>query len=331
VVRKLNVVDCRELDESLDEAGFRHDGAAIGRRIGAERIGAGLYDAVADHPIWPYHYHYGTEEWLYVISGKPMLRDPGGRRTLGRGDLVCFPANHQGAHTVYGPGRVVIFSTNESSGPWMSVYPDSDKIGVAPGVHEATALNALRLPRSGAVDYWHGEGTAYRPDPVRIEREPTTGPGRPVINALTVALSDPADDAPAGFRFRAAAVGPALGGAGLGATVVELDPGEGSEPYHYEHGREEWVLVLAGTPTLRHPDGTDVLHAGDVVCWLEGPDGAHRLINHGHQVTRAIFLETRGLPANICYPDSGTWTLRNGPDDTSVALGQASPIGDWER
>src|SRR5439155_20166135 len=26
--------------------------------------------------------------------------------------------------------------------------------------------------------------------------------------------------------------------------VVELDPGEGSEPYHYVYGREEWLLVL---------------------------------------------------------------------------------------
>ncbi len=46
--------------------------------------------------------------------------------------------------------------------------------------------------------------------------------------------------------------------------MLELDPGEGSAEYHYEYGREEWVLVLAGTLTLRHPDGEDVLQADDL-------------------------------------------------------------------
>jgi hypothetical protein len=35
---------------------------------------------------------------------------------------------------------------------------------------------------------------------------------------------------------------------------------------------------------------------------------------------RAILLSTTGLPANVCYPDSGTWVLRNGPSDGDVTL-----------
>ena len=68
-------------------------------------FGASVYEAVADRPIWPYHYHYSSEEWLYVISGAPVLRDAGGRRALCSGDLLCFPTDHRGAHTVLGPGR----------------------------------------------------------------------------------------------------------------------------------------------------------------------------------------------------------------------------------
>jgi uncharacterized cupin superfamily protein len=41
--------------------------------------------------------------------------------------------------------------------------------------------------------------------------------------------------------------------------------------YHYEYGREEWVLVLAGMVTLRHPDREDVLRPGDLVCFRKGP------------------------------------------------------------
>ena len=78
-----------------------------------------------------------------------------------------------------------------------------------------------------------------------------------------------------------------------------------AEPYHYVYGREEWLLVLAGTPTLRHPHGEDQLEAGDLVCFPEGPAGAHRLLNRGDSVVRALLLSTTGLPANVCYPDTG--------------------------
>src|SRR5271154_4790984 len=66
--------------------------------------GAGVYRADAGSPIWPYHYHRGVEEWLYVVWGAPMLREPAGGRILTSGDLVCFPSGHLGAHTLQGPG-----------------------------------------------------------------------------------------------------------------------------------------------------------------------------------------------------------------------------------
>ena len=58
--------------------------------------------------------------------------------------------------------------------------------------------------------------------------------------------------------------------------MYDLDPGESVCPYHYEHPEEEWLLVLAGRPTLRDPDGEHELAEGDLVCFLEGPDGAPR-------------------------------------------------------
>ena len=60
-----------ELDEPLDEAGFRHVATSVGLPLGAQRIGASVYRAEAGVPIWPYHYHHGIEEWLYVIVGRP--------------------------------------------------------------------------------------------------------------------------------------------------------------------------------------------------------------------------------------------------------------------
>ena len=120
-------------------------------------------------------------------------------------------------------------------------------------------------------------------------------------------------------------LGPLLGADRLDATVVEFDPGEGSEPYHYVYGREEWLLVLAGTPTLRHPQGDDRLEAGDLVCFPEGPAGAHRLLNRGESVVHALILSTTGLPANVCYPDTGHWLIRNGLGPDVVAR-EAGPL-----
>jgi uncharacterized cupin superfamily protein len=321
-VERLNVLSC-ELDESLDRAGFRHAGASIGHRIGALRLGAAVYQADAGRPIFPYHYHYAAEEWMYVISGAPVLRDAGGLRPLSSGDVVCFPPGHLGAHTMSGPGRFIVFST-DAPGPYVAVYPDSDKIAVALDVVE---LNVLALPRAAAVDYWYGEGTEAPSDPVDVVREPAA-PSRPVINALAVPVGAQSTDAPAGFRSRVAMLASAPGAQRLDAIVLELDPGKGSAEYHYAYGREEWALVLAGMPTLRHPYGEDVLQAGDVVCFAEGPAGAHRLINRGHQVVRMMLLSTTRLPVNVCYPDSGRWWIRNEPDAEDLMLREAEPVGD---
>ncbi len=278
-MRKVNLLRL-ELDEALDEHGFRHRATAVGPRLGARRIGAGLYDAVEGFPIWPYHYHHGVEEWLYVLAGAPVLRGPSGERTLAPGDDVPFPVGRRGAHTLQGPGRFVIFSTGHEREPFMSVYPDSDKVSGPEGM--------LLLRRVG---YWHGEGTA---GPQEVDFE-------------------------VGERDN-----PRL----LENSVVELAPGERSEPYHYVHGREEWLLVLAGTPTLRRPGGEDELEAGDVVCFPEGPDGARELRNQGASAARLWLLSTTDLPANVHYPDSGEWVLRNGPDQALLAP-SVSPLMNW--
>jgi hypothetical protein len=39
-----------ELDESLDGAGFRHVETAVGERLGAQRIGASVYQGEPDGP-----------------------------------------------------------------------------------------------------------------------------------------------------------------------------------------------------------------------------------------------------------------------------------------
>ncbi len=131
-----------------------------------------------------------------------------------------------------------------------------------------------------------------------------TATARPEVNAALIEVV--ADSGfPAGFRTRYRQLGPLLGAELLGATVYELEPGERNGPYHYEIGNEECLLVLSGTPTLRHPEGRDVLQVGDMVMFPEGTDGAHQLINESSTIARVLILSTMREPYGCLYPDSG--------------------------
>ena len=81
-----------------------------------------------------------------------------------------------------------------------------------------------------------------------------------------------------GWRIKEAFVGHHIGGTLIGASMSEVEPGSKLWPYHTHHANEEWVIVLRGEPTLRTPEGEQVLGEGDVVCFPRGKDGAHQMI-----------------------------------------------------
>lgn len=145
-----------ELPVQQDRPGY----AWLGRRqVASERelrsLGASLYELPEEQWTFPYHYHHGVEEWLYVVNGAPTLREPDRERVLTPGDLVCFPSGPAGVHAVRGPGRVVMFSGMAAAeAASVSVYPDSDKLGVRP---PGGGPDRLDFRRNGAVDYWDGE------------------------------------------------------------------------------------------------------------------------------------------------------------------------------
>ena len=111
-------------------------------------------------------------------------------------------------------------------------------------------------------------------------------------------------DDPEGYRAGMARLGPLVGAEQLGASVYELPPGQSICPYHYEHAEEEWLLVLAGTPSLRHPGGVEQLAPWDVVCFPRGPEGAHKVTNDTEHPARVLMFSTVIWPAVTVYPDS---------------------------
>jgi uncharacterized cupin superfamily protein len=154
-MRRFNILT-GELAVQQGRPGFIWRGQrGVPREFGLRWFGASVYEVPADQWTFPYHYHHGVEEWLYVADGAPTLRDSAGERVLAPGDLVCFPGGPDGAHAVRGPGRVVIFSGVAAAGAAsISVYPDSDKLGVRP---PGGGPDRLAFRRGDAVDYWDGE------------------------------------------------------------------------------------------------------------------------------------------------------------------------------
>jgi uncharacterized cupin superfamily protein len=102
-----------------------------------------------------------------------------------------------------------------------------------------------------------------------------------------------------------AAVGAPAGALELAAKVYELDPGAVGSPFHIHQANEELLLVLAGTPSLRGPDGTQLLSAGAVVAFPRGPAGAHSLVNHTDAPVRYLMVSTTNRPDVVEYLDTG--------------------------
>jgi uncharacterized cupin superfamily protein len=126
----------------------------VGRALGSTELLMFVYDIAPGASSSPYHYEY-DEEWLLVVDGTVVLRAPDGEHTLEHGDLVRFPRGPAGAHKVMNrsesPARTLLFS-RVGGGLAVSVYPDSDTIGVFAGDE-----NDLVFERRTAVPWAHGE------------------------------------------------------------------------------------------------------------------------------------------------------------------------------
>jgi uncharacterized cupin superfamily protein len=135
---------------SAESPGGRID---VGKAAGSTETLMFIYDLAPGRSSSPYHYEY-DEEWLLVVDGTIVVRTPEGEHTLERGDIVRFPAGPAGAHKIMNrsdePARTLLFSS--ARGLAVSVYPDSDTIGVWAGEE-----NDLVFERGSAVPWAHGE------------------------------------------------------------------------------------------------------------------------------------------------------------------------------
>jgi uncharacterized cupin superfamily protein len=126
----------------------------VSRALGSSALAMYVYDLAPGRSSCPYHYEF-EEEWMLVVEGAVVVRTPDGEHTLERGDLVRFAPGPAGAHKIVNrsdaPARTLLFSS--STTPAVSVYPDSDKVGVFAGGE----ADDLFFRRGTAVSWSDGE------------------------------------------------------------------------------------------------------------------------------------------------------------------------------
>ena len=139
-------------------AGFFHRRARIGRSAGAEHLGASLFELPPGTAPFPYHAHYGNEEMVLVLRGRPSLRTPEGWRELEEGEVVAFPRGEQGAHQVanFGEQDARVLIVSEMNGPDVVRYPDSNTVGAYERRPDGGGIR-LVFRAGDAVDYYEGE------------------------------------------------------------------------------------------------------------------------------------------------------------------------------
>lgn len=149
------------------------------------------------------------------------------------------------------------------------------------------------------------------------------------VNIAAPGFAYDPEDAP-GFRAGLLRPGPQLGASRSGASVYELPPGQAVCPYHYEHGEEEWLLVLEGEPTVRHPGGRERLVPWDVVFFPPGPEGAHGVRNETDATVRVLMFSTVVWPAVTVYPDSDKIGVYTQVEGDTVIVRRSDGVGYYE-
>jgi uncharacterized cupin superfamily protein len=65
-----------EWDEVRDRPGWQWKRLGVRRKLGAEQIGASVYELAPGQGTFPYHWHQLREEWLIVLSRRAHAPRP---------------------------------------------------------------------------------------------------------------------------------------------------------------------------------------------------------------------------------------------------------------
>jgi len=114
-----------------------------------------------------FHYHVQREELLIVLEGRLSLRSAAGWEELSEGEVVAFPRGERGAHGYRNNGdeSVRVLMMSEMDGPNISVYPDTNQIGIFDAGHRVERRFGALFNVADAVADYGGKATIVPPAP----------------------------------------------------------------------------------------------------------------------------------------------------------------------
>jgi len=131
----------------------------IASKLGMKSMGCTLVELAPGERAWPFHLHYGFEEFFIILSGSGTLRYDEGEYPIGEGELF---------YAGIGPGTAhQIFNSSDEPLPYLALsavvrpietcyYPDSRKYGSYGWSSEAGDLSFIAHEDSEA-GYYDGE------------------------------------------------------------------------------------------------------------------------------------------------------------------------------
>lgn len=165
----LNLADI-ELEMQQHGEDFKAQLGAVGRQLGAKKLGYRLVVVPSGKRAWPYHCHHANEEMFLILEGEGTLRYAGATHPINSGDVISIPPGpdtpHQIINTSTADLRYLAVSTMLETD--VMEYPDSNKIvvfaGAAPGGDQSQRTFSLIARQDHVVDYWDDQ--LERPDSV---------------------------------------------------------------------------------------------------------------------------------------------------------------------
>ena len=90
------------------------------------------------------------------------------------------------------------------------------------------------------------------------------------------------------------------------------------------------MLVVTGRPTLRGPKGERELAPGDLAVHVEGPAGAHQIINNTDEPCRVLIISSKAPIAVVHYPESGKVGIWSQAEGYQKLLRADATVDYWE-
>jgi uncharacterized cupin superfamily protein len=262
---------------------------ADGVKLGMSRI-----EVAPGAQSTPAHLHTAEEELFYVLGGSGLWWQGGATTAIGAGD-VMFAEPRGEAHTIIGGDEGI------------------DVLAFGPR-HD---IELVHLPRPGVLrvggvatlpaqtkHQWFFEAEA---GPVeRVEPDPTHPRPANVVHATDVPSKR---EDRRGWERQKRAIGEHLGARTTGMTIMELEPGAKSYPFHCHSAEEELFVVLAGDGRLRLGSEEHAVRPGSIVSRPAGTGAAHQF-SAGDGGLTLLCYSTVDTTDTTYFPDSNKVNLR---------------------